>query len=109
MTSFNKKKEEALAHLDIDARETALNQLGTEDRFEFADQAKIYNAEHGKSQSAPIEMVDASVPTGHITPPYFQRVRADIFRDCAPKDWRKLARKTMACGFGARRRSSPPP
>ena len=69
MTSFNKKKEEARAHLDIAARETALNQLGIEDRFEFADHAKIYNSEHGKSQSAPIEMVDASVPTGHITPP----------------------------------------
>ena len=109
MTSFNKKKEEARAHLDIAARESALNQHGIEDRFEFADHAKIYNAEHGKSQSAPIEMVDASVPTGHITPPYFQRVRADIFRECAPKNWRKLAGKTMACGFGARRRSSPPP
>ena len=48
MTSFNKKKEEALAHLDMAARETALNQLGIEDRFEFADHAKIYNAEHGK-------------------------------------------------------------
>ena len=44
-TSFNKKKEEARAHLDMAARETALKQLGIEDRFEFADQAKIYNAE----------------------------------------------------------------
>ena len=46
MTSFNKKKEEARAHLDIAARESALNQLGIEDRFEFADHEKIYNAEH---------------------------------------------------------------
>ena len=109
MTAFNNKKKEALAHLDMAAREMALKQLGIEDRFEFADHAKIYNAEHGKSQNAPIEMVDASVPTGHITPPYFPRVRADIFRECAPKNWRKLAGKTMACGFGARGRSSPPP
>ena len=67
MTAFNKKKEEALAHLDMAARETALKQLGIEDRFEFADNAKIHNAEHGRFHSAPIERV--SVPTGYITPP----------------------------------------
>ena len=44
------------------ARETALKQLGIEDRCELADHAKIYNAEHGKFHGAPIEMVDASVP-----------------------------------------------
>ena len=68
MTSFNKKKEEAQAHLDMAAREKALKQLGIEDRFEFADHAKIYNAEHGRFHSAPIEML--SVPTGCITPQY---------------------------------------
>ena len=52
MTSFNKKKEEAQAHLDMVAREKALKQLGIEDRFEFADHAKIYNAEHGRFHSA---------------------------------------------------------
>ena len=67
MTAFNKKKEKALAHLDMEARETALKQFGIEDRFEFADHTKIYNAEHGRFHSAPIEMV--SVPTGYITPP----------------------------------------
>ena len=68
MTSFNKKKEEAQAFLDMEARETALKQLGIEDRFEFADHAKIYNAEHGRFHSAPVEIV--CVPTGYITPPY---------------------------------------
>ena len=67
MTAFNKKKEEALAHLDIAARETALKQLGFEGRFEFADYAKICNAEPGRFHSAPIEMV--SVPTCYIIPP----------------------------------------
>ena len=67
MTAFNKKKEEALAHLDMAARETALKQLGMEDRFEFADNAKICIAEQGRFHSAPIEMV--SVPTGYIIPP----------------------------------------
>ena len=55
-----------LAHLDMAAHETALNQLGIEDRFEFADHAKIYNAEHGRFHSAPIEML--SVLTGCIAP-----------------------------------------
>ena len=45
MTAFNEKKEEAQAHLDMVACKTVLKQLGIEDRFEFADQAKIYNAE----------------------------------------------------------------
>ena len=45
MTSFKKKKEEAQAYLDMAAREKALKQLGIEDRFEFADHAKIYNAD----------------------------------------------------------------
>ena len=38
MTAFNRKKEEALAHLDMAALETALSlkQLCIEDRFEFA-------------------------------------------------------------------------
>ena len=56
------------ARADMTARVTALKQLGIEDRFEFADHAKIYNAEHGRFHSAgPIEMV--SVPTGYILPP----------------------------------------
>ena len=44
MTAFNKKKEEARAHLDMAARGTALKQLCIEDRFKFADHAKIDNA-----------------------------------------------------------------
>ena len=44
MTAFNKKKKAARAHLDMAARETALKQIGIEDRFEFVDHAKIYNA-----------------------------------------------------------------
>ena len=129
MTAFNKKKEKALAHLDMEARETALKQFGIEDRFEFADHTKIYNAEHGRFHSAPIEMV--SVPTGYITPPssYYhpsdssynppRRLQkcwpgdcvprnvlaprtcgapSNIFRECTPTNWLKLAGKTMACG-----------
>jgi hypothetical protein len=65
MTSFNKKKEEAQALLDMEARETALKKLGIEDRFEFADHAKIYNAAPGRFRSAPVEMV--SIPTGYIS------------------------------------------
>ena len=49
------------------ARETALKPLGIEDRIEFAGPAKIYNAEHGRFHSAPIEMV--SFQTSCITPP----------------------------------------
>ena len=41
MTTFNKKKEEEQALQDMTARETALKQLCIEDRFEFADHAKI--------------------------------------------------------------------
>ena len=44
MTAFNKKKEEARAHMDMAACETSLKQLGIENIFEFADHAKIYNA-----------------------------------------------------------------
>lgn len=67
MATFNRKKEEAQAYLDMEARETALKQLGIEDRFEFADHAKIYNADHGRFHNAPVKMV--SVPTGYIAPP----------------------------------------
>ena len=56
MTAFNKTKAEEQAFKDMTARETALKQLGIEDVFEFADHAKIYNAEHGKYSSAPIEV-----------------------------------------------------
>ena len=44
-------------------------QLGVGNVFEFADHAKIYNAEHGKYSSAPIEVVrvDASVPPAPVT------------------------------------------
>ena len=67
MTTFNKKKEEEQALKDVTARETALKQLS---RTESSLHAKIYNAEHGKFHSSRIEMVDASVLTNDITPPY---------------------------------------
>ena len=67
MTAFNKTKAEEQAFKDMTARETALKQLGIEDVFEFADHAKIYNAEHGKYSSAPIEVIDASVPPAPVT------------------------------------------
>ena len=38
-----------------------------EEGNEFADHAKIYNAEHGKYSSAPIEVIDASVPPAPVT------------------------------------------
>ena len=49
------------------ARESALERLGINDGFEFADHAEMYNAEHGKFHSAPILMIDASVPPAPIT------------------------------------------
>ena len=66
MTAFNKTKAEEQAFKDMTARKTALKQLGIEDVFEFADHAKIYNAEHGKYSSAPIEVIDASVPPAPV-------------------------------------------
>ena len=67
MTAFNKTKAEEQAFKDMTARETALNQLGIGNVFEFADHAKIYNAEQGKYSSAPIEVIDASVPPAPVT------------------------------------------
>ena len=49
------------------ARESALERLGINDGFEFADHAKMYNAEHEKIHSAPILMIDASVLPAPIT------------------------------------------
>ena len=67
MTAFNKTKAEEQAFKDMTARETALRQLGIGDVFEFADHAEIYNSEHGKYSSAPIEVIDASVPPAPVT------------------------------------------
>ena len=67
MTAFNKTKAEEQAFKDMTARETALKQLGIGDVFEFADHAEIYNSEHGKYSSAPIEVIDASVPPAPVT------------------------------------------
>ena len=67
MASFNETKAEEQACKDMAARETALKQLGIGNVFEFADHAKIYNAEQGKYSSAPIEVIDASVPPAPVT------------------------------------------
>ena len=67
MTAFNKTKAEEQAFKDMTARETALKRLGIGDVFEFADHAEIYNSEHGKYSSAPIEVIDASVPPAPVT------------------------------------------
>ena len=67
MTAFNKTKAEEQAFKDMTARETALKQLSIGDAFEFADHAEIYNSEHGKYSSAPIEVIDASVPPAPVT------------------------------------------
>ena len=115
MTTFKKKKEEEQALQDMMARETALKQLGIEDRFEFADHAKIYNAEHGKFHCAPIEMVDASVPTGQWRPQYsslfsesarryFQRVRAEELAQAGWENDGLRLRRAKAVLAGALRR-----
>ena len=67
MTSFNKTKAEEQAFKDMTARETAVKQLNIGDVFEFADHAEINNSEHGKYSSAPIEVIDASVPPTPVT------------------------------------------
>ena len=85
MTIFNRRKEKEEALKDINARETALEKLGIKDRFEFADHAKIYNAEHGKFHSAPIHMIDASVPPAPLTY-YPERSPSPAYRQLVPKD-----------------------
>ena len=67
ITAFNIKKTKEKALEDMKARESALERLGINDGFEFADHAKMYNTEHGKFHSAPILMIDASVPPAPIT------------------------------------------
>ena len=111
MTSFNKKKEEARAHLDIAARESALNQHGIEDRFEFADHAKIYNAEHGKSQSANrngrcqrSDRPRYSSLFSESARRYFQRVRAEELAQAGRENDGLRLRRAKAVLAGALRR-----
>ena len=85
MTIFNRRKEKEEALKDMNTRETALEKLGIKDRFEFADHAKIYNAEHGKFHSAPIHMIDASVPPAPLTY-YPERSPSPAYRQLVPKD-----------------------